>query len=217
MNDLACKVFAKSGATAENIEELLQMADNNANIINQHIEFVAIHLGTNDLSRLKGDPDSVITNITSAITKVREHYPDLLQIGICSLPPRKGKSVPVENFNANITRVNSFLSKFASRKDDIITFIDNTPKLLGQNKHAVKAMYNSNDKAGLHYSEEGKREIAKSICETLCPPSVFRDILVEASRKRKMSVRSATPSSLEKPECKRPDLGNHEEETIPAP
>ena len=48
-------------------------------------------LGTNDVGRHKLDRDEINVDVTTAIAKVNDSFPNA-QIGLCGIMPRKGTS-----------------------------------------------------------------------------------------------------------------------------
>jgi hypothetical protein len=142
-------IKAQSGLCAKGIEQFLDKECTLA-----EVELVVLHLGTNDLKDSNNDSDEVIMNLQAAESKVRTRAPDLIQIGVCSIPPKRGSSNGCEIFNSAVTSVNKFMNKFCEKLPDVM-FIDNNSFLLTENNKLKKKMYNLSDKSGIHYSAEG--------------------------------------------------------------
>jgi hypothetical protein len=82
-------VVAESGASAGNIDMLLKKIDE-MNLSAKNIEIAILHLGTNDMKIHKNDTEQVELNITDAVLKIRETFPNPRQIRVSSIPPKKG-------------------------------------------------------------------------------------------------------------------------------
>jgi hypothetical protein len=82
------------------------------NLSAKNIESAILHLGTNDMKIHKNDTEQVELNITDAVLKIRETFPNLRQIGVSSIPPKRGKGPNNEAFNQSVSQINSFLRKY---------------------------------------------------------------------------------------------------------
>ncbi|VDI16307.1 Hypothetical predicted protein [Mytilus galloprovincialis] len=111
-----------SGASFENIDELLNHALSVVDDTDASIEKVVICLGTNDITRNRSYPDEVNVNATSAVNCVKSRFPNA-KIGLCTIIPRKGKGQSILKLNETTQSVNNFLAKL-SKKDSSVSLID---------------------------------------------------------------------------------------------
>ena len=192
-DDENVEVYAQSGLCASEVGTLLSKVTEP-----EKVDVAVLHLGTNDIKSAKADSNDVILSLQEAISNVRDTMPNLLQIGVCSIPPRRGSSNGCKAFNEKVNVVNDFLKKLSSKSLDVF-FVDNDQILLTENKKIRKSMYNLDDNTGIHYSKEGKTEIAKNIEHALYPPSGFIQILKPESKDSKKRNRSelSTPSTVQ--------------------
>ena len=202
-------VIAKSGATAQCIEELFDVFNKTPGCASENIDIVVMHLGTNDIKKTKLDADKVKLNISDAMTKIREKFPNLIQVGISAIPPKRAKGPQADKFNETVSSVNDFSKKFSERNPDVI-FISNEHLFRKSKDFSPKVYYNTEDAQGIHLNAKGVEELLKTYRDVLHPPEEFLSILREAkavkeSRKRHRSDLSATPNSAEKQEIKRQD------------
>ena len=75
------------GASAAGIESLLEKAVTKTK--NKHVKRIAMHLGTNDITKQKTDPNQVILETSTVIGKVHTQYPDA-EIAFSSILQRRG-------------------------------------------------------------------------------------------------------------------------------
>ena len=83
-----------SGATLEIIDETIKLAK--SKVFDKTVDKVVISLGTNDITKSKGDHDQVNINLTHAIHQVKCNFPNSV-VGICTILPRKGKGPNITN------------------------------------------------------------------------------------------------------------------------
>jgi len=196
-NDPAINVLAESGMTASEVDSLLDRAKDLENYSR-----VAVHLGTNDLKQRNNDNDSVVLNIQHAVTRIRDRCPHVVQIGLCSIPPKKGSAQGTEKFNEAAKNVNSFLRKLCDQTSDM-NYIDISQTLTTTNGKIRKALYSVGDQTGFHYSQSGREEVLSCIERALSLPA---DPAVIESRKRPRSLSAQSPD--DRPEHKRYDRGS---------
>lgn len=193
-------IVAKSGAMASGIEELFAQLDRDPRIKPEDVVTAVIHLGTNDIKNKNNDADLVVMALTNAVEKTREHFPDLVNIGISSIPPKRGSGAQTDRYNEAVNKVNNFMSKFCKQTSDI-QFIDNSNMFKKSRTYSPKSVYNLNDQTCIHLNGEGIRRLLKNFEEVIDPPDEFWDILKEAKTrnlKRNRSEVSDTPPSAEK-------------------
>ena len=166
------------------------------------VETGIVHLGTNDLREKKNDIASVELNITDALAKTRAKFPNLKTIGLCSIPPKKGRGANNDQFHQAAASENSYLRKLCDRMPDVV-FIDNDTIFSKCTKQQMKRLYNSNDQSGLHFSREGRLAVVRNMYATLNPLMEASSLYEDAADgnankgKRNRSELSATPSSVE--------------------
>ena len=197
VDDPSVKVLAESGFGVGNVNQLLDKENNLDNV-----SIVVMHLGTNDLKRKNSDANSIILNTLSAVTTIRTRVPNIVQIGLCSIPPKRGNSAGCDRFNNAAKTMNRFMQTYCDQYPDVL-FIDNTSVLTGQNGKPIKAMYNLDDSSGIHYSREGHAAVVKNIEHALHPPSGFLEILRAGCGKRNLSELSSfeTQEAGKRPNC----------------
>ena len=199
-------VIAKSGTSAQTIGELFEIFERTPDCQTNTIEFAIMHLGTNNIKKHKMDADQVKLNISAAVTNIKDHFPNLLQIGISGIPPKRGKGPQVDKFNESVISVNNFSQKLSARTADV-NFIENCHLFKKTKSFNPKGNYNLDDASGIHLSAKGVDELMKTFNDILNPPKEFLSILKEAKEirfgKRNRSEISLTPQSAEKQENKR--------------
>ena len=97
-----------SGATLENIDETIKLVK--SKVFDKTIDKVVISLGTNDITKSKGDHDQVNINLKHAIHQVKCNFPNSVVV-ICTILPRKGKGPNIKKCNDTVLNVNIFLKK----------------------------------------------------------------------------------------------------------
>jgi len=102
-----------SGATLKNIDETIKLAK--SKVFDKTVDKVVISLGTNDITKSKGDHDQVNINLTHAIHQVKSNFPNSV-VGICTILPRKGKGPNITKCNDTVLNVNIFLKKLCIRE-----------------------------------------------------------------------------------------------------
>ncbi|CAG2254725.1 CNBP [Mytilus edulis] len=184
-----------SGASFENIDELLNHALSVMDDTDASVEKVVICLGTNDITRNRSDPDEVNVNATSAVNCVKSRFPSA-KIGLCTIIPRKGKGQSILKLNDTTQSVNNFLAKLC-KKDSSVSLID-TFNIFCQNGNAVRPLYDINDPSGVHISDKGVDKYIVELSSFFGNTHVVEAIVhTPALRKRNLSS-NTTPSSTEK-------------------
>ena len=179
-------VVAKSGIEAAGVQELLEQATDM--VETDKMEKVILHLGTNDLMHNKDDTEVVKLNIAGAVGKVKDVFQNA-EIGIAAIPPRKGKSQGIVQYNQKAKTVNHYIEMLAGREERV-TYIDTYEVFAPRGGHVVKGFYSDRDPAGIHFSQAGTDALKKEF-------QVFLRADGEDSRKRMRSA-EATPNSEEK-------------------
>lgn len=179
-SDHSIKIISKSGATSEDIHDLIQQAQKHDN---SDIQDVIIHLGTNDVTRNRGNPDIININITEAMGKVQDAYPNS-RITVASILPRNGQNV--EQFNRTGKTVNAFIKKFCQRHE--FQYIDNDKLFLEKGKPNNK-LY---DKDGIHVNPKGAETLMEAIQDCIQDTNKLNAITV--FRKKRPRSESSIPS-----------------------
>lgn len=184
-----------SGASLERISEAIDEVNEKTESVD--FDTVIVCLGTNDVSRNKDDPDQVNANFVTAISEVKNSYPDR-KIGICNILPRKGKSNAVAKFNDDVNHVNRFIDRICN-KDKHLEMIDIHGLFVNRDDNVIKAMFDSNDPSGIHISECGAQKIRQIFTEFISKAdTVIEPFLCSTPGKRNRSCMSTTPASVEK-------------------
>ena len=102
-----------SGATLENIDETIKLAK--SKVFDKTVDKVVVSLGTNDITKAKGNHDQVNINLTHAIHQVKSNFLNSV-VGICTILPRKGKGPNITKCNDTVLNVNIFLKKLCIRE-----------------------------------------------------------------------------------------------------
>ena len=187
------KNVSVSDGSAVNIDELLSKAVTEA--ADKNVKRIAVHLGTNDITRYKADANQVILEITTAMNKIREKFPSS-EIAFSSIPHRRGKSSATVNLNNTVKVVNEFFWKMA-KKEKHLYFLNNDDDLL-KDGIPVTSMYDNSDSRGVHVSSKGASVLEENIqCFFDSGEAAGLDVDVEtpSGRKRNCSVISNTPPS----------------------
>ena len=186
------KNISISGGSALTVNELLEKAESEAG--DKKVKRIAVHLGTNDISRYKSDSNQTILEITTALGKVHEKFPTS-EIAFSSIPHRRGKSPVTESLNKTTKLVNEYFLKMA-KKESHIYFLSNDD--LMKDGIPMKSMYDINDIRGVHLSGKGAsvlEENIQSFFDSGSVPGFDFDIGTPQGRKRNRSVMSNTPPS----------------------
>ena len=133
------KNISISGGSASTVNELLEKAESEAG--DKKVKRIAVHLGTNDISRFKTDTNQTILEITTTLSKVHEKFPTS-EIAFSSIPYRRGKSPQIENLNKTVKLVNEYVLKLA-KKESYIYFLNNDD--LVKDGIPMRSMYKTND------------------------------------------------------------------------
>ena len=170
------------------------------NILKDNVAKAVICLGTNDISKNKSDTDQVILSVISAVEKVTKSFPNA-QIGICSIIPRKGKSLNIQTLNTASSSVNSFLKKMCE-KDSNLEYIDLWTEFTNNDDHPIRTLYDTNDHSGVHINTDGAEVMADEILEFILSDSEVTNQTPLKKNKRTRSVTSSTPDSAVKQHTK---------------
>ena len=102
-----CLISCKSGAGLTDVQHLISRANDEAKqAINP--QKVVIHLGTNDISGLRGHVPQLMLNYSKAMKSVKDVFPQA-KLGLCSIPPRKGNGAEQKSANEVARTLNSFI------------------------------------------------------------------------------------------------------------
>ena len=179
------------GGAAMNIDELLAKAEAEAG--EKLVKRIAVHLGTNDISKYKTDSNQVILEITTAVNKLHEKFPSS-EIAFSSIPHRRGNSPIITTLNKTTKVVNEFCLKMA-KKESYLYFLNNDEDLL-KDGIPLKSMYDNNDARGVHVSAKGASVLEENIQSFFDSGSASGfDFDTPLSKKRNRSVMSNTPPS----------------------
>lgn len=189
-NDPDAYNISESGASAAEIDKLLEKAA--TKVQNKNVKRIVMHLGTNDVSKHKNDPNQVILETSTAIGKIHSRYPDA-EIAFSSVLQRRGNSPLIKNLNQTCNNVNEFMMKTV-QKEKYLFFLNNDDDLLNKGV-PIRAMYDSNDIKGVHLSSKGA-EILEENIQTFFDSGLSAENPAETpSGKRNRSVLSNTPPS----------------------
>ncbi|XP_060069871.1 uncharacterized protein LOC132561603 [Ylistrum balloti] len=187
-----------SGASLDKVDSVISRA---LSLIPEHAEVknVTLCLGTNDITRNIDDPEQVTCNLSTAINKVQESFPETA-IGVCGIIPRKGKSEKIKIINETAQSVNKFAKKMCERFGSL-TYVD-TPIAFQRQGQTVRELFDPNDSSGVHVNESGATEMW-SVMENFIRNATFTQdpgvaFTPTSYRKRTNSDRSATPRSAER-------------------
>ena len=183
------KTVTVSGGAAGNIDELLVKAE--TKVGETKVKRIAVHLGTNDISKHKSDSNQVILEITTAVNKIHNKFPTS-EIAFSSIPNRKGKTQTITTLNNTTNVVNEFFQKMA-KKESYLFFLNNDEDLM-KDGVPISTMYDSNDIKGVHLSTKGASVLEENIQSFFDCGSEF-GFDTPLSRKRHRSVMSNTPPS----------------------
>ena len=180
-----------SGATLENIDETIKLAK--SKVFDKTVDKVVISLGTNDITKSKGDHDQVNINLTHAIHQVKCNFPNSV-VGICTILPRKGKGPNITKCNDTVLNVNIFLKKLCIREQ--IECVD-AYELFTKQGNVLKSLFDNTDSSGVHISVEGCTKIRDEIVTFFDSDKVI-SVELKTPRKRTNSALSSTPNSVER-------------------
>ena len=157
------------------------------------VDKVVISLGTNDITKSKGDHDQVNINLTHAIHQVKCNFPNSV-VGICTILPRKGKGPNITKCNDTVLNVNIFLKKLCIREQ--IECVD-AYELFTKQGNVLKSLFDNTDSSGVHISVEGCTNIRDEIVTFFDSDKVI-SVELKTPRKRTNSALSSTPNSVER-------------------
>ena len=157
----------QSGATFDMAEKFINAAEEDSN---QELkpDQVVIHLGTNDVMYLRSSAPASIVKLGVAMERIHQKYP-APQIGLCSIPPKKGNSSEQKQCNEVAKIVNEYMTSLADAQPDNYTFIDTWSKQWSSRGHAIKQYYDPNDPKGVHLNKKGKELFINKIMTTMYP------------------------------------------------
>ncbi|KAK3087073.1 hypothetical protein FSP39_001266 [Pinctada imbricata] len=182
-----------SGSTISNVTPNLELAT--TEIKNPaEVSKVIICLGTNDVSRNKSRPDKINVHVTKTLEVVKNTF-DNAEIGICTIIPRKGRSVHIQELNNTTLAVNDFI-KTVCEEDDDVKIID-LSAIFTKEGVANQSLYDTQDSNGVHINTLGAKLITDAFHN-------FRSRLDLNDRKRMRgaSSTSSVPSPIIRKEKK---------------
>ena len=182
---------SESGSSAAQIGLLLDKAVSMTK--NKFVKRIVIHLGTNDITRHRGDSDQVIEAVSSAVNKVKEKFPTST-IAFSSILQRRGTTSGIVIMNSTAHAVNEHIYKL-SLKDDKLYFLNNDEDMLDRGV-PIKSLYDQSDSKGVHVSSKGAETLEDNIMSFFGSgeSSQYTDE-TPASKKRNRSLLSLTPPS----------------------
>ena len=122
-NPSSVLVIAESGASFISVNKLAELAKKSDLI---HVTSVIMQLGTNDVTKHNGDRLELMVNAPNAIQIIEELFPNAT-VGVCSIPPRRGKENAVSNNNNAANKTNMFMKKYCAKNIKIVRgYLDNT-------------------------------------------------------------------------------------------
>ena len=77
-----------SGTTLDQVQKLLDKSD--SQVDSENVDSVVLSLGTNYVTQNRNDTEQIIVNVTTCVENVKHKYLNA-NIGVCNIPPRKGK------------------------------------------------------------------------------------------------------------------------------
>ena len=117
---------------------------------------------------------------------VRDRFPDAT-VGLCSIPPRKERSLQQVECNDLSRKINNNLEVIAKLRGDNVIYIDIWSPLMSRDGFAIRR-YFSKEHAGLHYNKEGKALVIKTVLQNVGGPR---------SQKRKQFDDAPSPSTAQ--------------------
>ena len=116
-NPSSMLVIAEASFTSVNkLAELAKKSD----LI--HVTSVIMQLGTNYVTKHNGDRLELMVNAPNAIQIIEELFPNAT-VGVCSIPPRRGKGNAASNNNNAANKINMFMKKYCAKKYQDCTWI----------------------------------------------------------------------------------------------
>jgi lysophospholipase L1-like esterase len=162
-------------------------------VFDKTVDKVVISLGTNDITKSKGDHDQVNINLTHAIHQVKYNFPNSV-VGICTILPRKGKGPNITKCNDTVLNVNIFLKTLCIREQ--IECVD-AYELFTKQGNVLKSLFDNTDSSGVHFSVEGCTKIRDEMVTFFDSDKVI-SVELKTPRKRTNSALSSTPNSVER-------------------
>ncbi len=202
LNELTLKddnfhLVQKSGASYEKIGELLDEAKKEH--FEKPVDYVIVHLGTNDLMRSREDTAIVQINMIEGAKKISECFPTG-NIILSSVLPRKGKSLSIQEYNNNIKEVNNFMEKLCKITEKMHCL--NNSEAFAPNDNVKRRLFNVKDDSGIHINAEGK-EILGNTFQNF----VLGSEELKKTKKRARSIGEPTPPSAGKKDNKKNQTG----------
>ena len=107
-NPSSMLVIAESRAAFTSVNKLAELAKKHSDLT--HVTSVIMQLGTNDVTKHNGDREELMVNASNAIQSIEEQFQNAT-VGVCSIPPRRGKGNAVSNNNNAASKTNMFMKK----------------------------------------------------------------------------------------------------------
>ena len=85
-----------SGCTAAGIDTVLDRSV--ARVQNKNVKRIVMHLGTNDVTKNKDDPNQVILEVSSAVSNIKRQFPEA-EIAVSNILQRRGRSPAISLMN----------------------------------------------------------------------------------------------------------------------
>ena len=156
-------VIAESGAAFTSVNKLAELVKKHSDLT--HVTSVIMQLGTNDVTKHNGNREELMVNASNAIQSIEEQFPDAT-VGVCSIPPRRGKGNAVSNNNNAANKTNVFMKKYCAKKRSRL-YVDTWTTLTSNGGQPVKRLFSATDKSGVHYSTLGKGEVISCMTASL--------------------------------------------------
>ena len=112
-NPSSMLVIVESEAAFTSVNKLAELAKKHSDLT--HVTSVIMQLGTNDVTEHNGDREKLMVNASNAIQSIEEKFPNAT-VGVCSIPPRRGKGNAVSNNNNAANKTNVFMKKYCAKK-----------------------------------------------------------------------------------------------------
>ena len=163
----------EAGATFSKSDHLIEKASERLET-QLHPDCLLTQLGTNDLAYNKLSATEIITKYTNIIANVKSRFKDA-KIGVCSIPPCKGKGENIKLCNDTAKAVHTYLETLTKVSPDQMIFIDTWAAFWSQrNGQAITKFYVNNDHKGVHLNRSGKALLMSVMVNKICATSAKR-------------------------------------------
>ena len=163
----------EAGATLSKTDQLIEKASERLET-QLYPDCLLIQLGTNDLAYNKLSATEIITKYTDIIANVKNRFTQS-KIGVCSIPPCKGKGEDIKLCNDTAKAVNTYLETLTKVSPDQMIFIDTWAAFWSQrNGQAIAKFYVNNDHKSVHLNKSGKDLLMSVIVNKICATSAKR-------------------------------------------